>query len=745
VTESERFGSRYEVLRTVSEGRRASVLQAIDHVHDRLVALKVYPATDADRDELLAEARLLMNVPPHPCLPTVRGDFFTDDGDRYVMVMNWVDGTDLQQLLDEDGDPGLPLDEVIADLAQVAEALDHLHAQDPPVIHGDVKPANLVRAPNGRVVLVDFDIAGAEGRGPVGTLGYTAPEVAAGAKPTPAADIYGLASTAVALLNGRPPSALESAPTYPGVDPADVGHLSRAMRSALAVDPTRRPRSAGRLVENLRSVGHHDQPTGVVALLATAVANSSRYWDEEPEGMHSAMARLRDVRDEVVETHRGRVVTSMNEGDQSIVVFREPSSAALAALDLHDRVRSEVFPPGVEVQLRAALAVGEAPLVDGVYTGPVVDQVLRLRPTAGRGATVTSEATAELLVGLVEKQVSIISLGRVVTDDLPNGASVFGLTRPGRDGDASLHENLRSASNVPTGAPEAVGSTVPASRTVLDALLDPVTLTALTVAGLAAIFLVVLSPELGMGGLAAVILVLAGIAGFGSFAWRWSTGRSQHRAAVAAERKKHEAETQAKTLEHERSETRRRLRNDFFLLGSDDAADGARTLEGLGDELAALTALLRRLEDRPLLAYSPLIPDLAGEAYHYGVSALSDALEFLQLAEGPKLRDRAAEIEELEGRLARNAYGDERDRSRDEQRLATARHQLASQNEARQRARDLMFEAERCATALAEARIELASVRAGDTQIDADAVVHTLEDSIRRVRYVQDEMRKLGY
>ena len=122
----ELLGSRYEVLRTVSDGRRACVLQALDHVHDRNVALKVFPVGDVDRDELLAEARVLMSIAPHPGLPVVRGDFFTDDGDRYVLVMNWIDGRDLQEVLEDEGEPGLLLEEVIDDLAQVADALDHL-------------------------------------------------------------------------------------------------------------------------------------------------------------------------------------------------------------------------------------------------------------------------------------------------------------------------------------------------------------------------------------------------------------------------------------------------------------------------------------------------------------------------------------------------------------------------------------------------------------------------------------------
>ena len=113
------------------------------------------------------------------------------------------------------------------------------------------------------------------------------------------------------------------------------------------------------------------------------------------------MSRLRDVMDEVVEHNGGRVVTSMNEGDRTIAVFREASSAALAALELHDRVGREAFPPSIDVRLRAAIAVGEAAVVDGVYLGAVVDFVVRLRSSAAPGSTVTSEGTAELLLGLV--------------------------------------------------------------------------------------------------------------------------------------------------------------------------------------------------------------------------------------------------------------------------------------------------------------------------------------------------------
>ena len=242
---------RYRPRTVIGAGAQGEVVCARDLVHDRLVALKIRDVRSAsDREALLTEARTLLNLRPHPSVPLVREDFF--DAGRYHIVMDWVEGVDLAHLLASADPQGVPYKQVLGYLMQVADALDHLHRHDPPIVHKDVKPSNIVIDRSGRAVLVDFGLSMATGRpgGPWGTSGYIAPEVSAGEPPRPASDVFSLAATAYFAFTGVTPEP-GTRRRMRGVPESLIPRVEAAMARGLAVDPNRRPRSARALVELL--------------------------------------------------------------------------------------------------------------------------------------------------------------------------------------------------------------------------------------------------------------------------------------------------------------------------------------------------------------------------------------------------------------------------------------------------------------------------------------------------------------
>src|SRR6185312_14415529 len=151
----------------------------------------------------LAEGSALLGLRPHPTIPTVRDGFFLDD-ETYVLVMDWAEGVPLGQFVSERGDPGLPLGTVLVGLTPIADAIDHLHRHDPPVVHADVRPENVLVGVAGRLTLV-FGVGGTEAVPADIDTAYRAPELATGA-PNRASDVFGLAATTVFALTGAPPT-----------------------------------------------------------------------------------------------------------------------------------------------------------------------------------------------------------------------------------------------------------------------------------------------------------------------------------------------------------------------------------------------------------------------------------------------------------------------------------------------------------------------------------------------------------
>src|SRR3984885_1060662 len=402
------INGRYEILELVGIGGEGRVVKALDRRHDRLVTLKIRAIRDGQgREELLSEARILLAVPPHPALPLVREDFF--DGDDYVLAMDWVDGTDLATLLRDRGRPGLAPSSVLAYLSQTAEALTHLHSQVPPVIHGDVKPANLILTTGGRIKLVDFGVSSAPNalRRRFGTPGYPAPELAADGAPSRASDIYALAATAFALLTGSAPAGV--LPAWEGIEPPQAEQLEAAIRLGMATDQARRPATPGELVERMRAGWAEALPTGVITFCLSDIEGSPALWDAHPAAMAEALVRHDELIADCVERRGGRFLKSI--GESTVSVFDSAPEALIAAVAATRALSAEQWPADLPIAVRFGIHTGEAEHRGTDYLGPAVNLAAQLRDQADAGQIFLSSATTELVGAHLPDGCELIDLG----------------------------------------------------------------------------------------------------------------------------------------------------------------------------------------------------------------------------------------------------------------------------------------------------------------------------------------------
>ena len=424
------LGGRYELLEILGSGGEARVVKALDRQHGRHVALKIRPVgSDQGRDDLLREARVLFGLTPHPSLPLVREDFF--DADRYVIVMDWVEGTDLARLLRDKGSPGLPVSSVLAYLADAAEALTFLHTHDPPIIHGDVKPANLILTRGGRVKLVNFGVSstrGTEGQRQ-GTPGFRAPELGAGMTPSRAGDVYALAATAFALITGATPAGVM--PIWDGLDAMQAERLEAAITAGLAADPAQRPATPGELVERLRAGWVSTLPTGVMTFCMSDIEGSVGLWESRPAAMAEALVRHDELIAAIVEANGGRFVKSMGEGDSTASVFQSATQAVRAAIAATRALTAEPWPDGAPIRARFGLHTGETEWRRGAYFGTTVNLAARVRGEATGGEILLSEATAALVGADLPGGYAIVDLGPHRLKGIQRPEAIKALTGPG--------------------------------------------------------------------------------------------------------------------------------------------------------------------------------------------------------------------------------------------------------------------------------------------------------------------------
>ena len=283
---------RYRIVGLLGQGGFGTVYRAWDLNLRRPCAIKenLEATTEAQR-QFQREARLLANL-NHPNLPRVTDHFFVRGQGQYL-VMDFVEGEDLQTKLDSN--QGQPLHEaqVLPWIEQVNEALTYLHTQKPPVIHRDIKPANIKITPDGKAMLVDFGIAkiydpthnttaGAQAVTP----GYSPPEQYGSGKTDAQSDVYAIGATTYALLTGQaPPSSVEiiSETASPPqetrlVNPSVSLNVSDAVARAMQLNREQRTRSVAEfqaaLVSPVREAFVATAPAMAAGYQATQVATN---------------------------------------------------------------------------------------------------------------------------------------------------------------------------------------------------------------------------------------------------------------------------------------------------------------------------------------------------------------------------------------------------------------------------------------------------------------------------------------
>ena len=211
---------RYRITAVVGRGGLGTVYQGTDILFGRnnVFALKeLVDQSPGARRQFEQEAQWLEAL-DHNHIPKVREYF--EWSQRLYLVMDFVEGENLEQKLIRAGGRPLPEFQVLSWILPICDALEYLHTRVPPILHRDVKPANIIVTSGGHPVLVDLGIAKQHLPGAnqtntfvrkAGTEGYAPPEqYSANAQTGPWSDVYGLGATLYQLLTAQiPPSAVD--------------------------------------------------------------------------------------------------------------------------------------------------------------------------------------------------------------------------------------------------------------------------------------------------------------------------------------------------------------------------------------------------------------------------------------------------------------------------------------------------------------------------------------------------------
>jgi len=249
---------RYRIVGPLGKGGMGHVHLAEDlRVGGKLRAVKVTRPLPEERDAFIEEARLLSGL-QHPHLPQITDYFPPDENGEACIVMDYIAGDTLAERFRRYGGR-LPFAAVVRYLTQLCGVLSYLHAQRPPIVFRDLKPANVLIDAQDRAVLVDFGVARRFREGAaadtlqLGTPGFAAPEQLRGAQSDARTDLYGLGALAYYLLSGGRLAFGPFAPPESALQDDVPPGFARLLSRLLAESPRDRPPSAAEVYRELRA------------------------------------------------------------------------------------------------------------------------------------------------------------------------------------------------------------------------------------------------------------------------------------------------------------------------------------------------------------------------------------------------------------------------------------------------------------------------------------------------------------
>ena len=327
---------------------------------DQLLHEKVAPAQPsrgdfplsggANTDRFLREALLIARL-HHPAIPLLY-DYFLENGFWYL-VMEYVPGSTLSSYVREHAP--LPPLEAINYALQICDVLDYLHSQNPPVVFRDLKPANIILHPDGRLMIVDFGIARYFKEGQFndttdfGSPGYASPEQYEGIGQTDArSDLFSLGIIIHEMLSGQRPTrrgtTMEQLESLHKLNQAISPALSGLVMVATRTEPMYRFQSAHtfyqalervRAVEERRAYRYHTLMAEVAAAQKTPVFPMLIPPPSSQGFLSSELAREQDLR-----AQHMRMREQSQRGTQRTGLEQEAMAHQLTSLDESLKLRA---------------------------------------------------------------------------------------------------------------------------------------------------------------------------------------------------------------------------------------------------------------------------------------------------------------------------------------------------------------------------------------------------------------------